>query len=83
MLRDAKLSPVPTARFFDRLGKGAGGTERMFAYIASHPMSADRAKRFRASIVKGAVYTPALDAREWAALRGICKGETDRVDWGF
>ncbi len=83
MLRDAKLSPVPTARFFDRLGKGAGGTERMFAYIASHPMSADRAKRFRASVVKGAVYTPALDAREWAALREICKGETDRVDWRF
>ena len=83
MLRDAKLSPVPTARFFDRLGKGAGSTERMFAYIASHPVSADRARRFRASVAKGAVYTPALDAQDWAALRGICKGETDTVDWRF
>lgn len=83
LLGEAKLSPRPTAAFFTRLGHQAGGTERMFAYLASHPVSADRAARFRASAVKGAAYTPALDATEWAALRGICKGETDRVDWRF
>jgi len=83
LLRGAKLSPVPTARFFDRLGKGAGRTERMFAYVASHPISADRARRFRASVANGAPYTPALDAGDWAALRGICKGDTDTIDWRF
>ncbi len=83
LLNDARLSPLPTARFFTKLGKRAGSTERLFAYIASHPVSADRATRFRKSVTKDIAYTPALDAREWAALRTICRGETDRIDWRF
>lgn len=83
LLRTAKLSPMPTAAFFTRLGKGAGSTERMFAYLASHPVSADRATRFRKSVVPGASYAPALDATEWAALRNVCRGETDTIEWRF
>lgn len=83
LLSDAKLSPMPTARFFLRLSKGADRTERMFAYVASHPVSSDRAARFRRSVRPGAAYTPALDPAEWRALQGICKGETDGIDWRF
>ncbi|USU13236.1 M48 family metallopeptidase [Sphingomonadaceae bacterium OTU29THOMA1] len=83
LLSAARLSPLPTAAFFDRLGKGSGHAERMFAYLASHPVSTDRAKRFRSSIASGAAYTPALGARQWSDLRGICKGETDRIEWRF
>jgi len=83
LLSDQRLSPIPTARFFTRLGRGADGAERMFAYLASHPVSADRAARFRRSRVTGERYTPALDAPAWAALRGICRGETDTIDWRF
>ncbi|MGR6328735.1 M48 family metallopeptidase [Sphingomonas sp. XXL09] len=83
-LRDAKVSPLPTAAFFDRLGRGGTGkAERMMAYVATHPVSADRARRFRASIVRGTAYTPALNAAEWQALKGICRGDTDTIDWRF
>lgn len=37
LLRDAAVSPAATADFFRRLSKGDGGSERMFAYVASHP----------------------------------------------
>lgn len=83
LLADAHLSPMPTARFFARLGRQAGGTERMFAYLASHPVSADRARRFRDSRRPGERYAPALGAADWAALRGICRNEKDGFDWRF
>jgi predicted Zn-dependent protease len=83
LLADARVSPVPTAAFFDRLSKGNAGSEKMFAYIANHPLSADRAARFRRSAVGGAHYVPAIDTAEWMALRGICAGETDKMEWRF
>lgn len=87
LLRAAKVSPLPTAAFFDRLGRGGPGkgrsdrAERMLAYLATHPMSADRARRFRISANGG--YTPALSPGEWQALRDICRGDTDKIDWRF
>ncbi|WP_210359253.1 M48 family metallopeptidase [Sphingomonas beigongshangi] len=83
LLRDAKVSPLPTAAFFDRLGRGGPGkAERMLAYLATHPVSADRARRFRQSALAGG-YAPALAPSAWHALRGICRGDTDRIDWRF
>ena len=81
LLRDAKVSPVATADFFRRLGKGAGDTERMFAYVASHPVSSDRARAFAASATKATAYRPTLDATQWAALRDICKGQSEKWEW--
>lgn len=79
MLRIARISPIPTADFFRRLSgseKGAdGGIARMTAYLASHPVSSDRAKAFAAS-AKGP-YTPALSVEQWRALRSICASDRD------
>lgn len=83
LLREAKVSPVPTGAFFTRLSGKGEKAERMFAYLASHPVSADRAKAFAASGVKGATYRPTLDARQWQALRSICAGEKTLPKWRF
>lgn len=83
MMQRAGVSPVPTAGFFRRLGKGMGGAERMFAYINTHPVSSDRAKGFEASAAKGKAYVPTLDARQWAALRNICRGTPEQKGWNF
>ena len=83
LLRAAAISPVDTAGFFRRLGKGDGKTERMFAYVASHPVSSDRARAFAASGTKGATYRPALDPGQWAALKDICRGQSEKWEWRF
>ncbi len=78
-LRQADVSPVATARFFDRLGRMAGGEkmERLTGWMASHPVSADREQAFSGSAVKGHAYRPALDAKQWAALRNACRDDPD------
>lgn len=83
LMQEAKISPVPTAAFFTRLGGRHEKAERMFAYMASHPVSADRARAFRASAMKNTAYPPTLDAGQWAALRTICAKEAALPDWRF
>lgn len=83
LLRAASVSPAATVAFFRRLGRNAAGAERLFAHVASHPVSADRARAFAASGASGAAYRPALDAAQWAALKGICKGQSERFEWRF
>lgn len=82
LLRDAKISPQPTAAFFTRLGKGAGKAERMLSYLATHPVSADRAARFRAA-VQPVAYRSTLDARQWQALKSICRATKGEQGWRF
>ena len=82
-MQQAGVSPVPTAGFFRRLGRGMGRAERIFSYVNSHPVSADRARNFEASAAKGKAYVPTLDARQWAALRDICRGTPERTEWRF
>lgn len=71
-LDKARISPASTASFFDRLSKkeGKGRIDALVSYLASHPVSSDRKARFAAS-AKGS-YSPALDARQWEALKSIC-----------
>ncbi|WP_425228429.1 M48 family metallopeptidase [Sphingomonas sp.] len=83
LLRRAQVSPAATAEFFRRLGKGSGGTERMLAYLNTHPVSADRAQQFTASADPHIAYRPALDADQWAALRNICKGAKEESGFRF
>lgn len=85
-LRQAGISPVATASFFDGLGKLSGGEkmERATGWMASHPVSADRKEAFARSLVKGRHYAPALDAGEWAALRNACRDDPRvRKDKGY
>ena len=75
MLRRADISPRPTAGFFKRLKKIEGDPGRLapaMTYLSSHPLSADREKRFEAAARKDAAYRPVLTSREWTELRAIC-----------
>lgn len=76
-LRAANVSPLPTAAFFDRLGRQSGGDalERSTSWMASHPVSAERRAAFERSARKGHRYAPALTARQWQALRNVCKDD--------
>lgn len=74
-LRRARISPLPTAGFFERAAKQEvklGRVATGLSYVATHPMSAERQKAFRDSAAPGAAYTPALTGDEWAALSNIC-----------
>ncbi|HEV2567250.1 M48 family metallopeptidase [Sphingomonas sp.] len=75
MLRRANIDPAPTANFFGRLKKvetNFGSFEPALAYLSSHPLSGDRAQRFKKAARKDARYRPALTPREWTELRAIC-----------
>jgi Zn-dependent protease with chaperone function len=78
-LRAANVSPIPTATFFAKLGKLAGGAtiERSMSWMASHPVSVERETAFRASAVKGRRYTPSLSAAEWQAVVNACVEDKD------
>jgi hypothetical protein len=81
-LRSAKVSPLPTAGFFERLGKDEarlGNIAEGLSYVSTHPLSKERQKNFRDSAVKGAAYTPALTPAEWEALQNICKNDPENV----
>jgi len=72
MLRRAGVSPRPTARLFKRLsGEHRGG---MFdsEFLASHPLSSDRARRFEAAFDKSQAYRPILDRAGTEALFDVC-----------
>ncbi|MGK6319378.1 M48 family metallopeptidase [Sphingomonas sp. DT-204] len=78
-LREAQVSPLGTAAFFDRLGRGEaklGTSLRVLGYLSSHPLSSDRQRLFRAS-ARSQGYRPALDPQQWAALRTICTADPD------
>lgn len=74
-LKQAGISPLPTASFFDRMAKqeakigSAGGG---IAYLSSHPVSTERERNFRASAIKGGTYRKSLTRDEWDALVDIC-----------
>ncbi len=74
-LQRAGISPVPTARFFDRLAKmevKLGKLDDGFNYISTHPQSKSRRERFLASAERGRAYAPSLSTEEWGALQDIC-----------
>lgn len=77
-LRRADISPLPTAAFFQRLAKAEASLGRIgegLAYISTHPMSAERQRRFRDSAVQGRAYRPSLSDEEWKSLREICSAK--------
>jgi Zn-dependent protease with chaperone function len=74
-LRRANISPLATARWFERMAK----TERNYrvvaqslVYLSSHPLSESRRARFEQAAAGGGPYRAALEADEWRALVGIC-----------
>ena len=73
-LRKAGISPYPTADFFERIASQEGDLAEAFSYLSTHPMSAERQRKFRASGEHGRSYKPSLSSDEWAALWDICRG---------
>lgn len=68
----ADISTAPTAAFFERLGKEEAAMPKMFVYMASHPPSAERRKRFDAATKRVLQPRSSLDAAEWTAVRAMC-----------
>src|SRR3546814_3856537 len=61
-MRAAGISPAATAAFFERIGgKEEGREARAMSWLSSHPLSAERRRRFTAAVKPGAAYRPALD----------------------
>ncbi len=91
VLKQANISPVGTADFFNRLASMDGSRElrdrqarTMASYASSHPLSDERRKLFEKSVIKGAGYKPALTADEWRELKTMCAQDKDvKSGWGF
>ncbi|WP_293856839.1 M48 family metallopeptidase [Sphingomonas sp. SCN 67-18] len=86
-LKAANISPRPTAAFFNRLAgeeKVLGKAATALSYVASHPLSQDRERRFAGSATAGQHYRPALSEADWTALKQICSADPDVAessDW--
>ena len=80
-LARARISPAGAAQFFERLRKKAGGEADWAGWLQSHPSSVDRATAFRGAVRKEAGYTPAMSAREFAAVRSMCRDDKDVEDF--
>lgn len=86
-LGEASISPNGFADFFDRLAserkaqKPTDAANRILSeigeYASTHPADAKRLSMIRAAERAGRAATPALDWRQWAALRAMCKGGED------
>lgn len=90
-LKQADISPIGTAAFFNRLAAIDGSHElkdrqarTMASYTSSHPLSDERRKLFENAVVKGSAYKPALTADEWRELKTMCAQDRDvKSGWGF
>src|SRR3546814_18207595 len=75
-MRAAGISPAATAAFFERIGgKEEGREARAMSWLSSHPLSAERRRRFTAAVKPGAAYRPALDQAQCQALRTSCASD--------
>lgn len=75
-MREARISPLATAGFFERLGgKNESKEAKAMTWFSSHPLSAERRRRFAAAVKPGAPYRPALDQGQWKALRNSCAAD--------
>ena len=82
MLAAADVSPIPTAKFFGKIGRGEKSLGRVgetLSYVSTHPLSEGRRAAFQRSFVQGRRYTPALAPAEWRAVRDICRNDPENV----
>jgi beta-barrel assembly-enhancing protease len=79
LMKASQVSPEDTAAFFARLAEAEKGmgkeAKAALGYVSSHPMSASREQAFRASLVKGAPYTPVLSPDQWRAILDSCAND--------
>lgn len=77
-LRRAGIDPRPTAGLFARLSRDTGESSADIQWLQSHPASAGRAERFRASHDPRRTYRPALAAEQSRALATICAAPAEQ-----
>lgn len=82
-MRAAGISTAATASLFERLGKEEAGMPSVLAYMASHPPSAERRRRFDAAAKGLARPQPALDPEQWAAVRAMCGKAKPKGDFSL
>jgi len=79
MLRRAGVSPLPTARLFEKLAKEEGdGLTYAAGYLDSHPASAARAREFARSHDPRVRYAPVLSEAQADALWNVCWNRPDK-----
>jgi hypothetical protein len=86
MLAEAGISPAPTAGFFRRLAEQEakiGAAAVGLAYLSTHPLSAERERKFRGSAQPGRAYRQALGRDDWEALVDICHNDPRREEKRF
>jgi beta-barrel assembly-enhancing protease len=73
MLQDRAIDPRPIAAAFARFGREGGEGEGLSTeFLASHPLSEGRSRRFAGSFDRETRYRPALGPDEWQALVEGC-----------
>ncbi|HUP67933.1 MAG TPA: M48 family metallopeptidase [Sphingomicrobium sp.] len=74
MLRRARISPLPTAKLFERLAQEREqGLATSAEFLQSHPLSKGRADKFAASYDRKAKYRDPLGRDQADALFDICR----------
>ncbi len=73
-LSKARISPAATATLFARLSKEEPDMPGLFVYLASHPPSDERQRRFAAAAKAMPMPVPALTPAEWDSVRAMCSG---------
>jgi Zn-dependent protease with chaperone function len=80
-LRHARISPAGAADFFDRLRRSTDEEPGWAGWLQSHPASLDRERAFRDAVKKDGAYVPALSAREFGAIRTMCRDDKKVEDF--
>lgn len=71
ILREARISPLGLARFFERLQASPQGRQGP-TLLSTHPATGERLAKLRAAAASATGAKPALGAAEWQALKSIC-----------
>jgi Zn-dependent protease with chaperone function len=77
MLKHAGISPLPTAKLFERLSKQEREGGSWSEFLQSHPLSKHRALRFAEAHDPRASYRPALSGEQAEDLAAICSEAGD------
>lgn len=71
------ISTRATADFFGRAAKSEAGMETALSWLSTHPVSRERRDLFRTADKAIVDPRPAMDAKDWRAVRRMCKTAPD------
>lgn len=86
-MKEARVSPLGAAGFFDRMAKQYGDEAEdrtaIAGWIATHPSSGERAREYRKSFDKAGNYRPVMSAQDFDALKSMCAEDEDVESFDF